>query len=924
VITGSSEAKAITGYTYDSVDPESLTIGTDNTSNVINVYYTADAQTYTVNYLEKDTNKVLATAAEKNAVYDQVITGSSEAKAITGYTYDSVDPESLTIGTDNTSNVINVYYTADAHNLTVNYEYADGTEASETHNETVNYNEPYSVASPVIAGYVASQIVVSGTMGTEDVTVTVVYTAITIEIPVTKVWIGDYYQNEGVVINLLDGERIADTLTLTGPEWTGTFVAPKYDGQSNEIQYTVGEVNVDGYLSEVTENEDGSYIVTNTEATDIHVRKDWADDERPQVAMLMKSDEINTKPSITIRLWVGENQINHMELKFPNETYDEVTFSNLPKFDSNGDYIDYRVTEDELEGYESVVRAVDGPYYIVITNTLKSFTVYYDANGGTGTTPDEVYKYGSPVEAIGNPFEKAGNTFTGWNTKANGTGDSYDEEEIFQMPAEDVTLYAQWTPNTGISYTVYYVDEDTNTNLDSKVVGGNVFGDTVTESAIDFVGYVKQDPTSKSMTLGESDNVMKFYYKVRTDLEYVVKYLESGTNKVLAEQKFVTGQTFGDEITEYAIDIEGKNKVGRIEKTITLGVEDNIINFYYSDYEVIEESDFYTINWNYETGYNTNSYNQRYTEDGEGSITEDVTNYVQLHYDSGYTYSTYTTSTNTVEKVVVVDTTTGSAITGSAITGTAIISETTTTLDLYYDRNRSKRPNPPVIIDDPIIPLAELEKLDHFAYVIGYPEGDVRPLNNITREEVAMIFYRLLTDESRNDLLSDTNPFKDMTSDRWSNRAISTLYNAGILEGYLDGTFKPSDPISRAEFATIAAKFDKLELNNNSNFTDITEHWAEKYITSSEVKGWIKGYEDNTFRPNQDITRAESMTLINNVLERAVPEENIHPDAMFWPDNLPTAWYYEAVEEATNSHDYIYEEDGDELWTGLKANKIWP
>ncbi len=228
------------------------------------------------------------------------------------------------------------------------------------------------------------------------------------------------------------------------------------------------------------------------------------------------------------------------------------------------------------------------------------------------------------------------------------------------------------------------------------------------------------------------------------------------------------------------------------------------------------------------------------------------------------------------------------------------------------------------IITDTLVPLAELEKLDHFAYVIGYPEGDVRPLNNITREEVAMIFYRLLTDESRNQLLSDTNPFTDMEGHGWSNRAISTLYSAGIIKGYPDGTFRPSDPISRAEFATIAAKFDKLELNNASKFTDIFGHWAEKYITSSENKGWIKGYPDMTFKPEQDITRAEAMTLINNVLDRAVPEENIHPDAMFWPDNPSSEWYHEAVMEATNSHDYIFEEDGDELWTGLKANKVWP
>ena len=163
-----------------------------------------------------------------------------------------------------------------------------------------------------------------------------------------------------------------------------------------------------------------------------------------------------------------------------------------------------------------------------------------------------------------------------------------------------------------------------------------------------------------------------------------------------------------------------------------------------------------------------------------------------------------------------------------------------------------------------------------------------------------------------------------MENQRWSNRAISTLYNAGIVSGYPDGTFRPSEPITRAEFATIAAKFDKLELGSTSNFTDIFGHWAEKYITSSEIKGWIKGYPDMTFKPEQDITRAEAMTLINNVLEREVPEENIHPDAMFWPDNPKEEWYFEAVMEATNSHDYVIEEDEDELWTGMKINKVWP
>jgi hypothetical protein len=312
----------------------------------------------------------------------------------------------------------------------------------------------------------------------------------------------------------------------------------------------------------------------------------------------------------------------------------------------------------------------------------------------------------------------------------------------------------------------------------------------------------------------------------------------------------------------------------------------------------------------YETGYNTKQYNLKYTLTTSASAitSEDIEYYKNLHYDSGYTF--VGSDVESEEFVVTIgETTSGTAITGSAIK---------TTATLKYDKNSSGRTTTKKT-KEPV-----LEKFDHFAYIIGYPEGDIRPLNKITREEVAMIFYRLLTDESREALLSDTNSFTDVENERWSNRAISTLFNADIITGYPDGTFRPSDPITRAEFATIAAKFDELELGGTSKFTDISGHWAEDYIISSELKGWINGYPDLTFRPEQDITRAEAMTLINNVLERKVPEENIHPDAMFWPDNPKEEWYFEAVMEATNSHDYIYEEDGDELWTGMKPNKVWP
>lgn len=325
----------------------------------------------------------------------------------------------------------------------------------------------------------------------------------------------------------------------------------------------------------------------------------------------------------------------------------------------------------------------------------------------------------------------------------------------------------------------------------------------------------------------------------------------------------------------------------------------------------IEGYNYAVINWMYETGYNTNTYDLKYTETTSASAisSEEIEYYKNKHYDSGYTFTSSDVKTEDIV-VIIGETTSGTAITGSAIK---------TTATLKYDKNgssggsSSKKPVEP-----------KLEKFDHFAYVLGYPEGDIKPLNNITREEVAMIFYRLLTDECRNEYLSDVNPFADLDGNRWSGMAISTLYKANIITGYPDGTFRPSEHITRAEFATIAARFDKLELSNSTKFTDITGHWADKYITSAETKGWINGYPDLTFKPEQDITRAEAMALINNVLGREVKKENIHEDAIYWPDITGSDWYYEDVMEATNSHTYVNERNNGELWTGIKLNKVWP
>ena len=216
---------------------------------------------------------------------------------------------------------------------------------------------------------------------------------------------------------------------------------------------------------------------------------------------------------------------------------------------------------------------------------------------------------------------------------------------------------------------------------------------------------------------------------------------------------------------------------------------------------------------------------------------------------------------------------------------------------------------------------------DHFAYIVGYPDGNVKPGGNITRAEVATIFFRLLTEDVRTANSTQANSLSDVSRGQWFNHAISTLSSMGIVKGNPDGTFDPDAPITRAEFAAIAARFDDKNTNNTSNFSDIASHWAKDEIGVAANKGWINGYPDSTFRPDQYITRAEAMTLVNRVLNR-LPEksEDLLDDMIKWPDNADASvWYYLAVQEATNSHDYSDKSDADkyEKWTKIRDARDW-
>ena len=253
---------------------------------------------------------------------------------------------------------------------------------------------------------------------------------------------------------------------------------------------------------------------------------------------------------------------------------------------------------------------------------------------------------------------------------------------------------------------------------------------------------------------------------------------------------------------------------------------------------------------------------------------------------------------------------------------------------LVYEQKDSGGPvTPPVEDDDDDTPPSvnpnppQLNTADHYAYIVGYEDGTVRPEGDITRAEVATIFFRLLTDESRNEYWSQTNDYTDVAEGDWYNNAVSTLSKAGILNGYEDGSFQPNGNITRAEFATIAARFFEATYEGEDLFPDIKGHWARDYINQAAHAGIVNGYPNGTFQPQENITRAEAMTIVNRTLDRHPDADHFLADMKTWPDNLESAWYYEQVQEATNSHEYIMKTDADknsyEIWKKILPVRDW-
>ena len=510
------------------------------------------------------------------------------------------------------------------------------------------------------------------------------------------------------------------------------------------------------------------------------------------------------------------------------------------------------------------------------------FTVQYNANGGKGTMDDQTFQYAEAGNAYlkQNAFVRPGYRFLGWSETADGTGTSYADQAKFQgvthyqgneiTDGATITLYAQWKelPEITIDYTPFPEDLGTVTlntaqteePSEEDLVPQSIY--TVSETG----SPDRQVHTFQGATAQPKDGcTFKGWYDQQ---EHLLSTAQSFVPKAGTDNLYQSGSYVAVfEAQKYTLRFDANGGEGTMEKlTYTHGQDQSLTKCGFT------RAGYDFLGW--ATAENGNV---AYHDQQSLSITQDTTLYAvwKQQPNQGGSGGGHHNSGGTQEKP----------------------DET-----------------PPTTLND----------TDHYAYIVGYEDGTIRPNGHITRAEAATVFFRLLTDKARDANLTDRSPYPDVSAGAWYNKAVATLSRMGILSGYEDGRFRPNATVTRAEFAAMAARFDTEAKPVDTPFTDLTGCWAADEIAKAYGKGWVNGYGDNTFRPNGPITRAEAVTLINRVLRR-LPEtdKDLLPDERTWPDNPETFWGYLALQEASNSHLYDRKSDGYETQTKLLPPRDW-
>lgn len=551
--------------------------------------------------------------------------------------------------------------------------------------------------------------------------------------------------------------------------------------------------------------------------------------------------------------------------------------------------------------------------------------------------------------------ENQGYTFAGWNTQANGSGTKYmpGDKVLVDTMAPGNHLYAIWEKGTGTPYEVHhYLERLEGAYLAVPDEKDNLRGETGAWTAAAAKSYDGFTPMgfAQEMIKANGSTVVEIFY---TRNSYLLTYKDSLSAGVYASQTYKygaavtaiadptkTGYTFTgwspavpDKMPPVALTVYAQ---WRKTTPDTVVFDPNNIN---GKTLAAKSLTVYSGSAPWETfevvvkepaGTQRSSGTVRLSG---GSQSASFTGFDPITFPAAGTYTFTVGEVDRNTRYMSYD--------RNLYTLTVKVEEKGGMLvisDVYYTNaaGRSYRDFPIVFSNTygsytpyvPVVPPKTPDKLnadDHFAYVIGYPDGGVHPHATITRAETATIFFRLLTEKTRKDNLTKYHSFRDVPQGAWYNAAVATMAKLKIITGYPDGTFQPDAPVTRAEFAAIAARFDEKSARTTASFRDIYGHWAERYISRSAELGWIRGYTDNTFRPDQSITRAEAMALINRVLNRN-PEskDDLLRSMNIFNDNLDTAkWYYLDVQEAANSHDFIRKANGYEMWKKLRADPDW-
>ena len=603
-----------------------------------------------------------------------------------------------------------------------------------------------------------------------------------------------------------------------------------------------------------------------------------------------------------------------------------------------------------------------------------TFTVCFNANGGEGgegSMGDQTFGgANSPRNLTKNAFSKAGYEFVGWaETPSNGTGTIYRDGALFEnvttyrgKQIEDggtINLYAQWREIEHVTITYTAFPDSLGSvalNSQSEAVVQN---DLAVQSEII---YEKVNP--------ETGKIVGATAKVKSGSVFAGWYNDLTKEKVGDSETFVPQQQNGRYVSasyvarfrpyRYTLHYEANGGTG--------GMDDQI--FQHGQILPLNDCTYSREGYDF-MGWSTSKNNVKQfdnkAEVGFSSLLQpsdepkdnaEATLYavwqerdVTLNYaSSDESLGTVTAGSETIRAVNGKPTgSTAQAKSGArfdgwySADGTLLSTELTfvptkeadavwqgTTYYAHFSAKRSpSTPSTPAKPDETKPTLAPIPEMlngeDHYAYLLGYEDGTVRPNGSISRAEVATVLFRLLKDDVRTQNLTKDNAYSDVPDTAWYSTTVSTLSKMGVISGYPDGTFRPNAPITRAEFAAMIARFDETAKSADTPFTDISGHWAENAIGKAYGNGWVEGSSKTVFCPESNLTRAETATLLNRVLHRLPEKESdLLANQIVWPDNPETFWGYLTIQEATNSHEYERKADGvHETQTAKRENRDW-